>query len=105
MKERDARARIRTFANKALLFVDGGDEAGSAYRKIRLHDLQCDYLRLTAKDPRESHRRLVDAHFAALPGPESGPLRWASLPGDQGYLWQYLTLLPKTFPLGQVHET
>jgi WD40 repeat protein len=94
MKERDARALVRTFASKALLFVDGAEDGRRGPGVLRLHDSQRDYLRLVARDASEAHGRLLDAHFAALPGEGTDPTRWASLdPGhDPGhaYLWQHL---------------
>jgi WD40 repeat protein len=81
-----ARKLLRTFANKALLFVDGD----AANRFLRFHDLQVDYLRLVAADPHAPHQRLLDAHFEMLPGSILGPIRWASLPPVSAYLWQHL---------------
>jgi WD40 repeat protein len=86
LTEYDARQLLQRFAGRALL-VHGGDEI---CRAARLHDLQCDYLRLVAKDLPVVHGKLLDAHLELLPAADDVALRWARLSPQESYLWAHL---------------
>jgi WD40 repeat protein len=88
MREYEARALLRTLASKALLFFDAGARDQRDPSFLRLHDSQRDYL--VAREPSDAHARLLDAHFAELPGVGTDPIRWALLDPGAKYLWQHL---------------
>jgi WD40 repeat protein len=86
---------------KGLLFIEGSDDAGSTETpRIRFHDLQRDWLHLSAEDLPALHRRLLDAHVQAanlvqgrgsgLAPPGQAPWHWSCLAADEPYLWVHL---------------
>jgi WD40 repeat protein len=80
------RKLLARLANKALLSVAGD----GAERTVRFHDLQRDYLALTAEDVPAIHARLLTAYLRDLPEAGSLPARWSRLPAGERYLWHNL---------------
>ncbi|WP_223291760.1 NB-ARC domain-containing protein [Defluviicoccus vanus] len=75
-----SRKLLQTFASKALLSLAGEGDAAA----VGFHDLQYDFLRLNADDPRAPHRALIDAYRDEIGA------AWARLSIDDPYLWPRL---------------
>ncbi len=79
LEDFEAEELLIRLARKALLTLEGE----SPQRRVRLHDLQHDYLRATAGELPMLHQTLLDAYQMQHRGP------WSSLP-DDGYLRPFL---------------
>ncbi len=87
LKPHTSRKLLQRFANKGLVSLTGeGDTAA-----VGFHDLQYDFLRLNADDPRAPHRMLLDAYRAEIgASAREFPGAWARLPSEDLYLWSRL---------------
>jgi len=86
LKGYKARHLLQRFASRSLLTLSGdGDDS-----VVTLHDLQGDYLRSAATDPRAIHERLLSAYREDLPPAERESRRWAELSRSESYVWSHL---------------
>ncbi|HKY34575.1 MAG TPA: hypothetical protein VJN18_01440 [Polyangiaceae bacterium] len=81
-----ARKLLRKLASQSLLTL----VAGGARTLVALHDLQRDYLQITAEDVAGTHAHLLDACLEALLPADRIATRWAALPASEDYLWRHL---------------
>jgi WD40 repeat protein len=87
LEDYETRRMLAELHRKGLLDLDGDGD----HRGVRFHDLQHDFLQLSAPDLRGLHRRFLDAAASGLQPPAASSHRaWSALAPDQPYLWRHL---------------
>jgi WD40 repeat protein len=86
MKPHDSRQLLVEFERRGLLYLEDG------HTRVRFHDLQRDFLQLTADDLPGRHERLLEAFAGPLPLPGDPPARpWWRLSDNESYLWRHIS--------------
>ncbi|MEO8327646.1 MAG: hypothetical protein ABI618_17485, partial [Nitrospirota bacterium] len=87
LSELETNLLLKSFARKSFLYLGKEQDQDG----VSFHDLQHEFLTIMVEDLPASHRKLLEAYKAILPGTDdSEAARWDALSEDEPYLWDHL---------------